>query len=77
MLSVLVVLKVALSMVLRIYSISQKRSTVWLFRIFGMTVKSRLNVDSLFRHGLIWNLLTRMVSRSSWISMVTVLKRKL
>nr|DAX58428.1 MAG TPA: hypothetical protein [Caudoviricetes sp.] len=40
-------------------------------------VKSRLNVDSLFRHGLIWNLLMRTVSRSSWISMVIVLKRKL
>nr|DAJ23303.1 MAG TPA: hypothetical protein [Caudoviricetes sp.] len=64
-------------MVLRIYSTSQKRSTVWLFRTFGMMVKSRLNVDSLFHHGLIWNLLTRMVSRSSWISMVIVLNRKL
>nr|DAM76579.1 MAG TPA: hypothetical protein [Caudoviricetes sp.] len=40
-------------------------------------VKSRLNADSLFHHGLIWNLLIRMVSRSSWISMVTVLRRKL
>nr|DAJ78143.1 MAG TPA: hypothetical protein [Caudoviricetes sp.] len=40
-------------------------------------VKNRLNVDSLFRHGLIWNLLTRTVNRDSWISMVTVLKKKL
>nr|DAN22596.1 MAG TPA_asm: hypothetical protein [Bacteriophage sp.] len=40
-------------------------------------VKSRLNVDSLFHHGLIWNLLMRTVSRSSWISMAIVLKRKL
>nr|DAI58231.1 MAG TPA: hypothetical protein [Crassvirales sp.] len=40
-------------------------------------VKNRLNADSLFHHGLIWNLLTRTVNRSSWISMVIVLKRKL
>nr|DAJ24111.1 MAG TPA: hypothetical protein [Caudoviricetes sp.] len=40
-------------------------------------VKSRLNVDSLFHHGLIWNLLMRMVSRDLWINMEIVLKKKL
>nr|DAE75415.1 MAG TPA: hypothetical protein [Caudoviricetes sp.] len=42
-----------------------------------MMVKSRLNVDSLFRHGLIWNLLMRMVSRDSWISTEIALEKKL
>nr|DAJ27633.1 MAG TPA: hypothetical protein [Crassvirales sp.] len=40
-------------------------------------VKSRLNVVSSSHHGQIWNLLMRMVSRDSWISMAIVLKRKL